>query len=116
MMITVFFWFCLFSGITLLLFAFDLLQTFCADILSANCDNIFCVAAENASRLILFQHDVVAVDEDFDRIFMTNVECSAKFDGKNNSSELIDLSHDSRSLHRVSPFLNVPQVMKIVFL
>ena len=42
-----------------------------------------------------FQHDVVAVDEDFDRIFMTNVECSAKFDGKNNSSEFIDLSHDS---------------------
>lgn len=89
------------------LFTLDLLNAICTDVFAVNCDYVLSVAAENTCWFIFFQHDIFTVNEDFNRIFVVNVERSPKLDRKYDSSEFIDLSYNTSSFHGgCSPFLN----------
>ena len=64
-------------------------DTFAADILSAEGDQITERTAEYACRLKLLQNDPVVLHVNFQFIPFRNVQCAAQFDGQNDSSQFI---------------------------
>jgi hypothetical protein len=88
-----------------LIYGLDLSEAILADISTFVVDYICCFIAENASRLILSQYDVISVHEDLYRILLFEIEGLAEFLGDNYPSELVELSYDACSLHDFLPLI-----------
>lgn len=73
----------------------DIGSTVAADLLAVVYDDIIGISAEDAGRLILLEDYTVSVDEDLNAFARCEAEGSSCFDGKNKSSEFVDLSYDS---------------------
>ena len=56
-------------------------------------------AAENASGLILFKHNSVFVNIDFECIFLVDTEGSAKLDRENNASKFVNFTYNTSRFH-----------------
>lgn len=56
-------------------------------------------AAENASRLIFFEHNSVFVNIDFKCIFFIDTEGSAKLDRKNNAAKFVNFAYNTSRFH-----------------
>jgi hypothetical protein len=59
--------------------------------------DIFYARAEQASRLVFFQHDAFAIHVNFYGVSLFDTERSPQFDRKNNSAQLVDFSNDTGS-------------------
>ena len=68
--------------------------------------NVFCLSAETAARLILFEDNCVIFNIDFQRVLLCNVESAAQFDRKNNSSKFVNFSYNTGSFHFFNSFLS----------
>ena len=62
-----------------------------ADILAAENDDIPGVITENAGGLIFFQNDGRSIHIDLQGVFLRDIQCTAQFDGKDDTAQLIDL-------------------------
>ena len=79
----------------------------CAGVLFLLVAALFLAAAENAGRFIFLQQDGVPVYEDFNSLLAGKRKGFSDFDGKNDSSEVIDASDDSSRFHVITlPFLS----------
>ena len=81
----------------------QVVETFFADELALVKLRVFSAAAENARRLVFFQYDGIFVYEDFNGILAGKRKILSDFDGKNDSSEVIDASDDSCGFHVWDP-------------
>ena len=78
----------------------QLAEAFFADDLAMEKLGIVHTSAENTSGFIFFEHDGIFVYKDFNGILATKGKVFSDFDGKNDSSELVDASDDSCRFHR----------------
>jgi len=76
--------------------ACEISRTLTADLLAVKYDHVVGVSAENTGGLVFLEDNAVSVNEDFYAFSCGESECSSCFDGKNKSSELVDLSYDSK--------------------
>ena len=74
---------------------FQFAETFFADDLTSEELGFVHASAENACGLVFFQNDGVLVHKNFNGILAAEREIFSDFDGKNDSSELVDASDDS---------------------
>ena len=81
------------------LFGLKFLDTVGTDVLPFEINDVLGVITEDAGRLIFLQHDRGAVHVDFKGVFLCNVQSAAQFDGEDNASQLINLSHDAGRFH-----------------
>ena len=75
------------------------------DVLALEVDDILCVIAENAGRLILFQHNGSTVHIDLQRILFRDVQGAAQLNGQHDPPQLIHFTHDSSRFHTSRSFL-----------
>ena len=85
-----------------------------ANVFSTEHNDILCVVAENAGRLILFQNDRSSVHVDLQGILFGDVQGAAQFDRENNTAQLIDFSYDSGRLHFTIPFFLLGQNRRLL--
>ena len=57
------------------------------------------VAAEDAGRVVLLQHDPVILHEDFDHVLHADIHGPAQLDGQNDTAEAIKLANNAGRLH-----------------
>lgn len=84
-----------------------LLNTCRTNTLAIEINNVICVVAKNASRLIFLQDDSVAVSEDLNSVLLLDVQHLSDFDRKHDSSKFIYLAYYSGGLHKDSPLHNI---------
>lgn len=77
------------------LFSAQLLEAILTDALVLEIYNVLGVAAEDAARLIFFEDDLIAVNEDFNKIFRGDIHGSAQFNRYYNTSQRIKLANDT---------------------
>lgn len=74
---------------------FELCEAGTANVFAFVVDYVACVVAENASRLIFFEQDVIVVNKDLDRIFFVEVKCTSQLDRQNDSAQVVNSSDDA---------------------
>ena len=74
---------------------FDLLNASRANSFVAKIDDVLSTSAENTGGLIFLKYYFVIVDENFDGVLFLDVEDLTYLDGKNDSSECVDLTHNN---------------------
>ena len=83
---------------------FELLQAIGAYELAHIGFDVAGIAAENTGGVILLENDLVILHEDFQRIAYRDVESSSQFDGKDNTSKLVQLTDDTGRFHTETSF------------
>lgn len=81
------------------LFVLELGDAVSAYILAVDDTDVFCISAEDACRLVLLEHDIIAVYKDLDRVVDVDVEVSSELDRKYDSAEFIDFSYYTSCFH-----------------
>ena len=74
----------------------DLCKTIWANTLTVVINDIVSIGAENARGLVLLENDSVAVNKYFKRILLVDIQILSDAHGKNDSTQLVDLSNDTR--------------------
>ena len=82
---------------------FELLEAFVADQLTFEEVHITRVIAENASRVILLQNDLVAFRKDFERVLDGDVHRFAQLDRDHDAPQIVQLPDDSGRFHLGRP-------------
>ena len=77
----------------------ELVQAGLADVLALVVDNVLCVVAENAGRLILLEDNGGLVNINLEGVLLGDVQSSAKLDGQDDSAEAVHLSYDAGRFH-----------------
>lgn len=75
-----------------------LLDAVGADVLALVIDDVFGAVTENAGRVILMKNNVITINKNLESILFSNIQGAAKFDGQNDTSELINFSDNSGRL------------------
>ena len=75
-----------------------LLDAVGADVLALVIDDVFGAVTENAGRVILMKNNVITINKNLESILFSNIQGAAKFDGQNDTSELINFSYDTGRL------------------
>ena len=81
-----------------------------ADALTVEIYGVVCAVAEDAGGLILLQDDAIVVGEDFDGILLLDIQNLSYFNGKHDSSQLVNLTDYSRRFHDDFSFF-IPKMM-----
>ena len=69
------------------------------DVLALEDGDILGAVAEDAGRLILFEHDRGAVYIDLQGVLLRDVERAAQLDGQDDTTELVDAANDACRFH-----------------
>ena len=86
---------------------FELCDTFAANILALEVNDVVFVAAENAVLLEFSEDNGIFLNIDLQSVLFANIKTSAEFDRENDSSEFIDFTGNSCCFHSNSlSFLN----------
>ena len=93
---------------------FQLLQTFSANALISEVYHVGGIVTEHAGGLILTKHDGIPVGEDLNRVLFMNVHHLAKLNGKNDASQLVHLSYNTRRFHFVTSLVFLLPLANIV--
>ncbi len=67
-------------------------------------NNVISIAAEKASRNVLFKDNLIVVNEDFNRILGFDIHFIAKLDGEHYSAQLVYSADDTCGFHDVFSF------------
>lgn len=78
---------------------FELCDTFAANILALEVNDIVLISAENTVLFIFSENDRILLDIDLKCVLFADIKSSAEFDRKNDSSEFVDLTGDSCCFH-----------------
>ena len=70
-----------------------------ADVLALEDGDVLGAVAEDAGRLILFQHDRGAVHVDLQGVLLRDVERAAQFDGQDDKTEFVDAADEACRFH-----------------
>ena len=73
--------------------------TVAANVLALQLEKILEPPAEDAGRLVLAHYDPITVHKDLDSVPLLQTTNSAQLYGQNDPPQLVQLSHDSGSLH-----------------
>lgn len=61
---------------------------------------VFCIAAEDTSRLVFLKHNTLAVYIDLQSIILANTKGTAQFDWNNNTTQFVDFTYNIISVQR----------------
>lgn len=78
---------------------FELCDTFAANILSLEIDDVIFVSAENAALLEFSENNGIFFNIDLKSVLFADIKTSAELDRKNDSSEFIDFTGNSCCFH-----------------
>lgn len=78
---------------------FELCNTFAANILALEVDDVVFISAENAVLLEFSEDDGIFLNIDLEGVLFADIKTSAEFDRKNDSSEFIDFTGNSCCFH-----------------
>lgn len=87
-----------------------------ADMLITVFDQSTVGAAEDAGRFQFLQDDFILIQADLQFIPLCNIQCPAKFDRKNHSSQFVYSSYNPRCFHRLRSPLTVNTANRLIFL
>lgn len=78
---------------------FELCDTFAANILALEVNDVVFIAAENAVLLEFSEDNGIFLNIDLKCVLFADIKTSAEFDRKNDSSEFVDLTGNSCCFH-----------------
>ena len=81
---------------------FQLFHTFSANTLVSEVYHVGGIVTEHAGGLILAKNDSVSVGEDLNRVLFVNIHHLAKLNRKNDASQLVHLSYNTRRFHFIT--------------
>ena len=73
----------------------QLFETLGTDILVLVHHQVSAAVTENTAGTILFQYDGGAIYINLQSILLSDIQCAAQFDGQNDPSQFVHLSHNS---------------------
>jgi hypothetical protein len=74
-------------------------DTVAADLFAPEVFNVVRVPTKNASRLILAENYLIAINVDLEAVLFADVEHAAELDGDYHSPKLIDFADDAGGFH-----------------
>ena len=77
----------------------ELIQASGANALAVEENDVICVVAEDAGRVVFLKNDAVIIGEDLDGVLNLDVHCFSDLDRKNDSSQLVYFSDHSCGFH-----------------
>lgn len=82
------------------------MRAIAADILTLEVDNVLCVTAEYARRLVLLEDDMIAVNVDFQSVLYFDAHSAAQLNRKHDATKFINLTNNTGGFHfQHTPFL-----------
>jgi len=84
----------------------DLVETIGADAFTVEENDVVCIVAENAGRVVFLQNDAIVVGENLNGILYFDVHGFANLNGEHDSAQLVHFSDHSCRFHNVQiPFI-----------
>ena len=77
------------------LFLCQFLQTLAADVFAFKIDNIVCAVAEDASRLVFVENNLISIYKNFQGVFYINSQGTAQLNGQDNAAQFIYSSYNT---------------------
>ena len=82
------------------------MRAIAADILTLEVDNVLCVTAEYAGRLVLLEDDMIAVNVDFQSVLYFDAHSAAQLNREHDATKFINLTNNTGGFHfQHTPFL-----------
>jgi hypothetical protein len=76
--------------------------------------HIFCVAAEDAFRFVLFENYAILVHQDLHWSVAPDAHGPAQVFGQHDPAQHVQSSHNPNRLHRLSPLLNFDMIRHLL--
>ena len=82
------------------------MRAIAADILTLEVDNVLCVTAEYAGRLVLLEDNMIAVNVDFQSVLYFDAHSAAQLNREHDATKFINLTNNTGGFHfQHTPFL-----------